>query len=103
MKGKMISYGKKAIKDKRDIERIEHGRKTGYLLLEMNYIDGVPTSDMNENSEALFCEISEALIRSDCTEMTKVSLRKILDGSAGYFYSGIEYKAHRGSDYTLYI
>lgn len=78
-------------------------RKTWYLLLEMDYIDGVPTSDRNENSEALFCEISEALIRSDCTEMTKVSLRKILDGSAGYFYSDIEYKAHRGSDYTLYI
>lgn len=78
-------------------------RKTWYLLLEMDYIDGVPTSDRNENSEALFCEISEALIRSDCTEMTKVSLRKVLDGSAGYFYSDIEYKAHRGSDYTLYI
>jgi len=78
-------------------------RKTWYLLLEMDYIDGVPTSDSNENSEALFCEISEALIRSDCTEMTKVSLRKVLDGSAGYFYSDIEYKAHRGSDYTLYI
>ena len=78
-------------------------RKTWYLLLEMDYIDGVPTSDRNENSEALFCEISEALIRSDCTEMTKVALRKILDGSAGYFYSDIEYKAHRGSDYTLYI
>ncbi len=78
-------------------------RKTWYLLLDMDYIDGVPTSDRNENSEALFCEISEALIRSDCTEMTKVSLRKVLDGSAGYFYSDIEYKAHRGSDYTLYI
>lgn len=82
---------------------IRCNRKTWYLLLEMDYIDGVPTSDRNENSEALFCEISEALIRSDCTEMTKVSLRKILDGSAGYFYSDIEYKAHRGSDYTLYI
>lgn len=49
-------------------------RKTWYLLLEMDYIDGVPTSDMHENSEALFCEIPEALTRSDCTEMTKLSL-----------------------------
>lgn len=78
-------------------------RKTWYLLLEMDYIDGVPTSDMQENSEALFCEISEALTRSDCTEMTKVSLRKILDHSANYFHSDMEYKAHRGNDYTLYI
>ncbi|MDE6607243.1 MAG: hypothetical protein K2K54_05745 [Lachnospiraceae bacterium] len=45
----------------------------------------------------------EALTRSDCTEMTKVSLRKILNDSADYFYSDIEYKAHKGADYTRYI
>ena len=78
-------------------------RKTWYLLFEMDYMDGIPTSDMNENSEVLFCEISDALTRNDCTEMTKVSLRKILDDSADYLYSDIEYKAHKGSDYTLYI
>lgn len=78
-------------------------RKTWYLLLEMDYVDGVPTSDGDENSEAIFCEMSEALTRSDCTEMTKVTLGKILDGSGDYFYSDLEYKAHRGDDYTLYI
>jgi len=78
-------------------------RKTWYLLLEMDYIDGVPISDMHENSEVLFCEISEALMRSDCTEMTKVSLRKILDNSANYLRSDMEYKAHKGDNYTLYI
>ncbi len=78
-------------------------RKTWYLLLEMDYIDGVPTSDMCENSEVLFCEIPEALTRSDCTEMTKVSLRKILDNSADYLRSDMEYKAHKGDNYTLYI
>ncbi len=78
-------------------------RKTWYLLLEMDYIDGIPTSDMNENNEVLFCEIAEALTRNDCTEMTKVSLRKVLDNSANYFYSDMEYKAHKGDNYTLYI
>lgn len=78
-------------------------RKTWYLLLEMDYIDGVPISDMHENSEVLFCEISETLMRSDCTEMTKVSLRKILDNSANYLRSNMEYKAHKGDNYTLYI
>lgn len=78
-------------------------RKTWYLLFEMDYINGDPVSDMCENSEAFFCDISEALTRSDCTEMTKVSLRKILDDSASYFYSDIEYKAHKGGNYTLYI
>ena len=78
-------------------------RKTWYLLFEMDYIDGIPTSDMNENNEVFFCEISDALIRNDFTEMTKVSLRKILNDSAEYLYSDLEYKAHKGADYTLYI
>lgn len=78
-------------------------RKTWYMLLEMDYIDGVPTSDMHENSEALFCEISEALRRSDCTEMTKAALKKILEDSADYFYSDLKYKEHKGENYTLYI
>lgn len=70
-------------------------KKTWYLLLEMDYIDGVPINYMHENSEAL--------MRSDCTEMTKVSLRKLLDNSANYFHSDIEYKAHKGNNYTLYL
>lgn len=78
-------------------------RQNWYMLLEMDYVDGVPTSDMQENSEALFCEISEALTRSDCTEMTKAALRKIQEEPAGYFYSDMEYKRHRGDNCTLYI
>lgn len=78
-------------------------RKTWYLLLEMDYVDGVPTSDMCENSEVLFCEIPEALTRSDCTEMTKAALRKITDGSGEYFYSDLEYKTHKGENYTLFV
>lgn len=77
-------------------------RNTWYLLLEMDYVDGIPTSDMQENSEVLFCEISDALTRDDCTEMTKVALRKILDVSASYFHSDLEYKKHRGENYTLF-
>lgn len=78
-------------------------RKTWYILFEMDYISGVPTSDMNENSEALFLEIAEALTRSDCTEMTKTALRKSLNVSANYFTSDMAYKKHKGDNYTLYI
>ncbi len=28
-------------------------RKTWYLLFELDYVDGIPTSDMNENNEVL--------------------------------------------------
>lgn len=78
-------------------------RKTWYILFAMDYVDGTATSDGEENSEALFCEISEVLGRSDCTEMTKVALRKILDEAADYFISDVEYKKHKGENYTLYI
>ena len=78
-------------------------RNNWYMLLEMEYVEGVPTSDMQENSEVLFCEISEALTRDDCTEMTKAALRKILHASANYFHSDLEYKKHRGENCTLYI
>lgn len=78
-------------------------RKNWYLLLELDYVDGVPTSDLDENTEALFCEISVALTRSDCTEMTKVVLRKIINESAGYFDPDMEYKKHRGDNCILYI
>lgn len=78
-------------------------RKNWYLLLDMDYVDGVPTSDMEENSEAFFCDIPEVLTREDCTEITKTALRKILDSSACYFYPDADYKAHKGGDYTLFI
>lgn len=78
-------------------------RHTWYMLLEMDYTDGVPTSDGDENSEALFCDISEALTRSDCTEITKVVLRKTLLDSADYFYPDMDYKKHKGDNYSLYI
>jgi ADP-ribose pyrophosphatase YjhB (NUDIX family) len=78
-------------------------RETWYMLFVMDYVDGTATSDGEENSEALFCEISEVLGRSDCTEMTKVALRKILDEKADYFISDVEYKKHKGENYTLYI
>ena len=78
-------------------------RNNWYMLLEMDYVGGIPTSDMQENSEVLFCEISDALTRDDCTEMTKVVLRKILGEFASYFHSDLEYKKHKGENYTLYI
>ena len=78
-------------------------RKNWYLLLEMDYLDGIPVSDGCENSEVLFCEIAEALTRSDCTEITKAILKKMLDDSADYLNSNMEYKAHKEGQASLYI
>lgn len=87
----------------RRVAGIRCNRKNWYILLEMDYIDGTPESNMRENSEALFCDIQEALNRNDCTEITKVVLRKILNNNGRYFIQDMEYKAHKGNDYSLYI
>ncbi len=78
-------------------------RKNWYLLLEMDYVEGTAASDGKENSEALFCEISEAIHRKDCTEITKILLEKSLNESTNYFYLDSQYKKRKGEDYSLFI
>ena len=39
----------------------------------------------------------------DCTEMTKIVIRKIQDSAADAFYYDIDYKMRKGEDYSLFI
>ena len=78
-------------------------RKTWYMLFAMEYEGGDPESDHNENSEAGFFKMDDALQMPDCTEMTKIVIRKILDNEASYFVSDLEYKKRKGEDFTLFI
>ena len=78
-------------------------RNNWYMLLVMDYIEGEPQSDNNENSEAVFMEVKEALLRDDVTHMTKVALRAMLDKEDGLLISDLEYKKTKGEDYELYI
>ena len=78
-------------------------RSNWYLLLELTYITGTPASDGNENSEALFCDIHEALSREDCTDMTKYLLRKVLASPENCLDWSRDYRAQRGEDYALYL
>lgn len=50
-------------------------RENWYMLLVMDYMEGEPKSDNNENSEAVFMDVKEALLHDDVTHMTKVALR----------------------------
>ena len=78
-------------------------RKTWYMLFGMKYEGGNPESDHNENSEAGFFKMDDALQMPDCTEMTKIVIRKILDNEESYFVSDLEYKKRKGEDFTLFI
>lgn len=74
-----------------------------YLLVVMDHINGNPESDHNENSEALYVNIEEALKRDDVTDMTKVALRALQDKGERLLFADAEYKRRKGDDYELYI
>ncbi len=78
-------------------------RKTWYMLLVMDYEGGYPESDRNENSEARFFKMDNALLMPECTEMTKIVIRKLQNENASGFISDIDYKKRKGEDYTLFI
>lgn len=82
---------------------IRCGRNGWYALMLMDYVEGEPVSDGNENSEALFMNVQDALEREDVTHMTKVALKAMLSEDKSLLYSDEEYKEVRGNDYTLFI
>lgn len=69
----------------------------------MDYVEGEPESDRNENSEVVFMSMKEALERDDVTHMTKVALNAMLSEDKKLLYSDEEYKKAKGTDFTLYI
>lgn len=82
---------------------IRCNRKTWYALMVMDYVEGNPQSDGNENSEVVFMNVNEALVREDVTHMTKVALKAMLSSEKKMLYSDAEYKEVKGNDFTLYI
>ncbi len=82
---------------------IRCGRKNWYALMLMEHVEGEPQSDGNENSEALFMKVQEALEREDVTHMTKVALKDMISKDKNLLYSDEEYKQVRGNDYSLFI
>ncbi|MBQ7926942.1 MAG: NUDIX hydrolase [Lachnospiraceae bacterium] len=82
---------------------IRCGRHNWYALMLMDYVEGEPRSDENENSEVLFMNVNEVLEREDVTHMTKVALRDMLSKDRKCLYPDEEYRSVRGNDYSLYI
>ena len=82
---------------------IRCGRNGWYALLLMDYVEGEPMSDGNENSEALFMKVNEALEREDVTHMTKVALKAMLSEDKKLLYSDEEYKKVKENKFTLFI
>ncbi|HBL83544.1 MAG: hypothetical protein A2Y17_00410 [Clostridiales bacterium GWF2_38_85] len=57
---------------------IRFSKKDWWAIFTVNYVTGEPISDGNENSEALFLNIDDALLRNDLTYTTKEILKNYI-------------------------
>ncbi len=85
-----------------DLLAIRFNTKTWYAVFLMEFISGEPASDGNENSEALFMSIDEALKNPQVTDMTKKALRMVKENRSGGLKYIEDYSAKKGKDYALF-
>ena len=71
--------------------------KDWYAAFRAEYVSGEPRSDHDENSEALWVDITEALTREDVPDLTK----KLIACAAGRGFSEIPYSG-RTPPYQLF-
>ena len=73
-----------------------------YIVFCADYISGKPRSDNDENSEAVWLNIEDALSREDVPELTK----KLIE-SAAFRQYGLRYRDYEGNakdaPYSLYL
>lgn len=65
----------------RELIGIRFNQKDWYAAFRADYVSGEPRSDNDENSEALWVDINEALTREDVPDLTKKLIECALTGS----------------------
>lgn len=72
-----------------------------YIAFRAEYISGEANSDNDENSEVLWIDVNEALLRADVPELTKKLIQSAISTDGG-----LVYKDYQGSSkhapYSLY-
>lgn len=63
-----------------------------YAVLLMQYEAGEATSDKQENNEAIFMDLTEAIEREDVTQMTKVAIELYLEKKDKLWLQDVEYQ-----------
>jgi len=81
---------------------IRFSKKDWWAIFSAEYVSGEPTSDGNENSEALFMEIDEALARDDLSRTTKEVLAHYKDGN-GFTPSAFRPDGVDAAGYQLFM
>lgn len=72
-----------------------------YVAFYAEYISGVPTSDNDENSEVLWIDVNEVLIRDDVPDLTKSLVTCALKHKSGFSKIPYDCIKERGN-YSLY-
>ena len=65
-----------------------------YVAFRAKYISGIPRSDNDENSEVLWVDIKEALIREDVPELTKKLIQSAISNKEGLRFTDYESTSH---------
>ena len=71
-----------------------------YVAFSAEYISGEACSDNDENSEVLWVDVDEALIRDDVSELTKELIRSAISNESGLKYK--KYNSTKHAPYSLY-
>ena len=71
-----------------------------YVAFSAEYISGEACSDNDENSDVIWVDIDEALIRDDVSEFTKELIRSAISNESGLKYK--EYNSTKYAPYSLY-
>lgn len=79
---------------------IRFNHRDWYIAFTTNYISGEPTPDGIENSEAVWMDISDVLIREDVPDLTKRLIECALSGQG---FDQIPYQGNtKNGPYSLY-
>ncbi|HBL84425.1 MAG: hypothetical protein A2Y17_04640 [Clostridiales bacterium GWF2_38_85] len=73
-----------------------------YVVFKMDYVEGTPTSDGFENSEAIFMDINEAITHPLITNLSKVLLESMLLDNSNGLKRYANYTSPQVPEATLY-
>ena len=71
-----------------------------YVAFRADYISGVPHSDGDENSEVLWVDVEEALLRDDVPDLTKKLIKSAISDNNGL--EKIDYTSTKYAPFSFY-
>lgn len=84
----------------KDIIGIRFNMHDWYVAFRAEYISGIPRSDCDENSEVLWVDVDDALMRDDVPDLTKKLILSAISKEKGLEY--VEYDSIRHAPFSFY-